>query len=419
MAKRLTAEQVATRAALAEAVRARNAAIAWRNYSLSDRGIRAAVRIAKADPAFRVSLDMLDTKGFELNTPSGIVDLYTGDLGPHNPKSWHTKLTGAGYDKHADCPKWKAFLDTTFQKDVGDDEDEQAEERKRRKELIDYMQRLLGNAVIGKVTHHVLPFFYGDGNNGKTCLLETVSLVLGDYAISAPANFLMAGRNEHYTEIARLQGARFVVCSEINQGAKFDEAKVKLLTGGDKLTGRFMRKDFTDFTPTHTLFLVGNHQPTVSSGGNAFWRRLQLIPFEHQVEDESKIDGYHQQLFDTEGPAILAWMVRGAVDVLENGLQTPKCVMAATGAYAQAENEVGQFVDECFSELKHNVTAFADVYRRYREWCRTNGTDPKTHTVFGRELAREGHKAERTTGGKRPVRDIKLDQTPPTGYMPS
>ncbi len=195
-------------------------------------------------------------------------------------------------------------------------------------ELIDYMQQLLGCAAIGKVIHHILPFFYGSGANGKSCLLETVSLVFGDYAISAPANFLMAARNEHATEIARLQGARFVVCSEINQGTKFDEAKVKLLTGGDKLTGRFMRADYTDFTPTHTLFLMGNHQPTVGAGGHAFWRRLRLIPFAHQVE--KKIDGYHQQMFDAEGPAILAWIVAGAVKVINNGLTEPQCVMAAT-----------------------------------------------------------------------------------------
>jgi putative DNA primase/helicase len=80
------------------------------------------------------------------------------------------------------------------------------------------MQRLLGCATIGKVIHHILPFFYGGGHNGKSCLLETVSLVLGDYAIIAPPNILMAGRSEHATEIARLQGARFVACSEVNQG---------------------------------------------------------------------------------------------------------------------------------------------------------------------------------------------------------
>jgi putative DNA primase/helicase len=382
MPKALTADQVATRAALAEAVRQRNAAIAWRNYSLSDRGIRAAVRIAKADPDIRLDLDMLDTNGFELNTPDGIVDLYTGERGPHNPDSFHTKVIGAGYDSGADCPKWKALLDTTFQGN---------------QELVDYMQRLLGYTCVGKVTHHILPFFYGAGDNGKTCLLETVSHVLGHYAIAAPANFLMAGRNEHATEIARLQGQRFVVCSEINQGDKFDEAKVKLLTGGDKLTGRFMRADYTDFTPTHTLFLVGNHMPNVSAGGHAFWRRLRLIPFRHRVEE--RIDGYDQQLFDEEGPAILAWMVKGAVDVLENGLLTPESVKAATREYEESEDTIGQFIAECCIRVTTDFKLPSSiVWQRYSQWCKDNGLEPKSNIVFGRELKNYRVKVGRSHG---------------------
>jgi P4 family phage/plasmid primase-like protien len=391
-----TRNQIETRAALAEAVRARNAAIAWRNYSLSDRGIRAAVRIAKADPDIRISLDMLDTKGFELNTPDGIVDLYTGKLGPPNPESFHTKVTGAGYDTGADCAKWKAFLGITFKRDKG---------------LIDYMQRLLGYATIGKVTHHILPFFHGSGDNGKSCLLETVSHVLGDYAISAPANFLMAGKSEHATEIARLQGARFVVCSEINQGAKFDEAKVKLLTGGDKLTGRFMRQDFTDFTPTHTLFLVGNHQPTVESGGHALWRRLQVIPFQHRVE--KRIDGYDQQLFDEEGPAILAWMVKGVVEVIEKGLQIPEFVKAATKDYEESEDTIGQFIDDCCRRvLDHFKLASGIVWQHYEQWCNDNGFTPKPSNVFGRELRTNYGVKVGKSNGKRYIYGLQLDSSP-------
>jgi P4 family phage/plasmid primase-like protien len=384
MPKVLTPEQVSTRAALAEAVKARNAALAWKKYSLSERGIRAAVRIAQSDPDMRTDLDLLDTNGFELNTPDGIVDLYTGKLGSHNRESFHTRLTGAGYAPAGDPVKWETFLHSTFR---GGNEDA----------LVAYMQRLLGCAVIGKVIHHILPFFHGKGDNGKSCLLETVSLVLGDYAISAPANFLISGRNEHATEIARLQGARFVVCSEINQGTKFDEAKVKLLTGGDKLSGRFMRADYIDFTPTHTLFLMGNHQPTVGAGGNGFWRRLRLIPFENQVEN--KIDGYHQVMFDAEGPAILGWIVRGAVDVLENGMTAPDCVLAATQEYELSEDTIGQFIAECCEKVSGTFKLpSGKVYRCYVEWCNANGVSPKQANVFSRELRNHGVKVGRSHG---------------------
>jgi putative DNA primase/helicase len=197
---------------------------------------------------------------------------------------------------------------------------------------------------------------------------------------------------------------------------KFDEAKVKLLTGGDKITGRFMRADYTDFTPTHTLFLVGNHQPTISAGGHAFFRRLQLIPFEHRVEE--KIDGYHQQMFDAEGPAILAWMVRGAVDVLENGLHVPECVKAATKDYEQNEDSIQQFIDECCQRVSGDFKLPSGVvYQRYVEWCRENGITPKSNSVFGRDLANHRVKVGRSDG-KRYVYGLMLDKPINNGYMP-
>ncbi len=378
----------------------------WKQYSMSQRGIAAAVRIAQSDPRMRVSVDMLDTNGLELNTPSGIVDLTNGKLGPHNSASWHTKITGAGYNPNADCPKWKAFLATTFKGD-------------NQKELVDYMQQLLGYAALGKVTHHVLPFLKGSGENGKSCLLDTASYVFGDYAISAPANFLLAGNNEHPTEIARLQGARFVVCSEINQGSKFDEAKVKLLTGGDMLTGRFMRKDFVNFRPTHTLFLMGNHQPEVNACGHAFFRRLALIEFENKVEEV--IEGYAQKMFDEEGPAILAWIVAGAVDVYANGLDTPECVKVATKEYEESEDSIAQFISEDCTRVTNEFKLLSGiVWGHYEKWCKSNGRVAKSSTVFGRDLSAHGVKVARSHG-KRYVYGLKLEDTPSDGgggYMP-
>ena len=158
-------------------------------------------------------------------------------------------------------------------------------------------------------------------------------------------------------------------------------------TGGDKLTGKFMRADFNilDFTPTHTLFLMGNHQPTVGAGGHAFWRRLRLIPFAHQVEKEDR--RLPPADVRRRGAAILAWIVAGAVKVINNGLTEPQCVMAATEEYQHQEDSIQQFIDECCLRVSSDSKLpSAQVYKRYVEWCRGNGIEPKQADVFGREL---------------------------------
>ena len=68
---------------------------------------------------------------------------------------------------------------------------------------------------------------------------------------------------------------------------------------------------------------MGNHRPSVGVGGRAFWRRLRLVPFEHTVANEDRIDNLHAMMVDAEGPAILAWIVQGAVDVAGWGLEEP------------------------------------------------------------------------------------------------
>jgi phage/plasmid-associated DNA primase len=142
------------------------------------------------------------------------------------------------------------------------------------------------------------------------------------------------------------------------------------------------------------------------AGGHAFWRRLRLIPFEHQVEN--KIDGYHQIMFNAEGSAILAWIVAGAVKVINNGLTEPQCVMAATEEYQQQEDTIQQFIDECCQRVSGDFKLPSGrVYQRYVEWCRDNGTEPKSNIVFGRELKNYRVKVG-SSHGKRYVYGVML-----------
>jgi P4 family phage/plasmid primase-like protien len=350
--------------------------IQHRMRSLSRKGLENMVALAKCSPQMRVRLADLDAKPYELNTPSGVVDLQTGALMPHTADSWHTKITGAGYDSRAVAPKFHSFLGGTFGGDA---------------ELIGYVQRLAGLAAIGRVTHHVLPFLFGGGSNGKSVLMDVMTAILGDYAQTAPANFLLAGRDRHETEIARLHGARMVVCSEINADSKFDEAKVKVLTGGDVLSGRYMRQDYFDFVPSHTLFLMGNHQPHVSAGGTSFWRRLRLIPFLHTVPPEQRNPNLATELISEEGAAILAWIVAGARQVTAMGLRDPESVTAATREYSDdTKAGVARFLDEVCTVGGTNTQMAKAVHASYQEWARENGEPLVSIQKFGLQMRAAG-----------------------------
>ncbi len=343
-----------------------------RTRSLSRRSLEDMLKVARSHPAIVVTTHELDADPYALNTPDGAVNLRTGTLTPPDPAALHSRSTLAAPDYDAATPLWDKFLAETF---AGHED------------VIPYLQRLVGYAATGVVTYHVLPFAHGSGANGKSVFLGVTGKALGDYASTANNRLLLAGATQHETEIARLAGMRMVVASEVNENDRFDEAKVKLLTGGDRLTSRFMRQDFFSFDPTHHLWVMGNEQPRVTTGGEAFWRRARLIPFTNTVPVDKRNQNLENELLAQEAAGILAWIIKGAVNALSSGLDEPDSVMAATKEYAAEEDQLGRFLEERThrgsSVLRVQQT---DLIAEYKRWCIAQGEQAKTSQALGREL---------------------------------
>ncbi|WP_354186966.1 phage/plasmid primase, P4 family [Arthrobacter sp. UYCu712] len=371
--------------------------------ALSARGTTDMLAQAQTDTRITVTIDDLDAHPWELNTPGGIIDLRTGQLRASDPAKLHTMMTSCTPDFDADPAMWLRFLSQTFPL----------------QDLVDYMQRLVGYSAVGEVREHLLPFAYGNGGNGKGVFLEALVAVLGDYATTSPNGFLMASNYApHTTEIARLAGKRMVLASEVNEDDRFDEAKVKQLAGGDSLTARFMRQDDFTFRPSHQIWLMGNHQPAVESGGHSFWRRLRLIPFTHTVADENRIEDLQGILARQHGPAVLAWVAKGAAAYAQVGLQEPGGVKAATEDYAHSVDTVGRFLEEecelhTGDAAPHFATTVSALRQAYDRWCADNGETPLKGRAFQTQLQRAGiltgTKAPRASGGVRMYGGVTLN----------
>jgi putative DNA primase/helicase len=344
-----------------------------RRRALSTTGINAMLTQAKSAPGMVVNAARLDADPYALCTPDGIVDLRTSLVKTPDPnKDFHSRSTTVG-PQHMHTPRWDRFLTDTFGSDA------------EGLEMIAFLQLLLGYSVTGDVGGQVLPFLFGAGKNGKSVLLDVLMKLLGDYADAAPPGFLMARPYEgHPTDLAELHGRRVIVCSEVKHGDKFDEARVKLLTGGDRIKARRMRQDFFSFEPTHHLWLLGNHRPEVGTGGFAFWRRMRLIPFERVVSDERKIDNLADILVTEEGPGILGWLIDGARRYLagDKDLTGPQRVRIATTAYAETEDHTGRFFEECCAlgaDLRAEQTG---LYAGYKTWCQNEGAPAMSSRAF-------------------------------------
>ena len=188
-------------------------------------------------------------------------------------------------------------------------------------------------------------FIYGPGGNGKSQLQKLMSEILGDYTKTAAMDTFTASRHQrHLTEIAMLDGARFVGMSETEKGQMWSQARINQLTGGDPVTANYMRQDLFTFVPKFKLMVVGNHKPQLGTVNDAARRRFLIVPFLYKPDKPDKTLGAKLR---EEYPAILRWMIEGCLDWQANGFVLPDVVKQATSDYFEDEDLCGRWIAEC------------------------------------------------------------------------
>ena len=360
----------------------------------SSRSVMAVQTLARADRRHAATVEQWDADPWLLNTPGGEVNLKTGEMRPHRLESFATKMT-AVTPAAGPCPTWHRFLARITGNDA---------------ELVGYLQRLCGYALVGEVVEHVLVFLYGLGANGKSTFVNTVAGIMGSYGQTAPMDtFTETAGAQHPTDLAMLRGARLVTATETEDGRRWAAAKIKVLTGGDRIAARFMRQDFFEFTPQFTLVISGNHKPGLRAVDEAMRRRMHLIPFTHTIPLNERDTGLPKAL-EAEWPAILAWAIEGCLQWQKAGLNPPAIVSSATEDYLADEDTLGQWLEDATVREFGAFESTSALHRDYREWAESTGEKFLGVKRFSQALVDRGLTKDRRATAKgftgRRLRDL-------------
>jgi putative DNA primase/helicase len=340
--------------------------------------VAAIERLARADRRHAAIVEQWDADPLLLNTPGGPVDLRTGELHGRDREKYLTKMTAAS--PGGDCPLWRCFLDRVTNGNS---------------ELQAFLQRVIGYCLTGSIREHGLFFLYITGEKGKSVFFFSISGLLGDYSKSAPASaFTASSTEQHPTDVAGLRGARFVTATETEDGRWWAEAKIKNLTGGDRVTARFMRQDFFEYVPQFKLVVAGNHKPGLRSVDEAIRRRLHLIPFTVTIGEPDR-DPVLAEKLKAEYSGILGWAIDGCLMWQTEGLKPPAVVRDATENYLAAEDAVGRYIEDRCSLGGGYWTAGASLFVSWQQWCEQTGECSGTQKRFTQRLQARGIQAER------------------------
>jgi putative DNA primase/helicase len=343
--------------------------------------IKEMVDLARSDVP--VMPDELDASPELLNTESGTIDLRTGELREHRREDLLTKIAPTNYRPDASARTWEAFLERALPGD----------------ELRAFVQRAVGYSATGDTSEQCMFINHGGGANGKSTFQEAIAAALGDYAMRAPTEMLLAKRSDGVpNDIARLKGARFVSASETEEGRRLAESRIKDLTGQDTVTARFMKAEWFDFAPTHKLWLSTNHKPEIRGTDAAIWRRIRLVPWTVTIPSAEQ-DKKLPVALRHELSGILAWVVRGCLQWRREGLQAPDEVRKATGEYRAEMDVLAGFLAECCEVDTGHWEYAKDLYESYKRWCDENGERPEPQRKFGGRLGERGFGRDR--GGSR------------------
>ena len=333
-----------------------------------------------------ISVEELDKDPFLLNTPGGEVDLRTGELLPHNPEHFHTKITAvAPSDEGAE--EWAAFLNLITCGNA---------------ELEEYLQMTSGQEAVGRVYSENILIIYGGGRNGKSTYYNTKGRVLGDYAGLITAETLTTGRKSGKNwELAGIRGKRLIIAPELEEGTRLDAAFVKKICSTDKMTGEKKYKDPFDFEPSHTVALFTNHLPRVGSSDAGTWRRLIVIPFLAKFEGINDIKNYADYLYRNAGGAILKWICEGAKKFIEAGyrVEPPEIVKQAIEAYRQQNDWLNNYLSErCEIDTTYKQKS-GELYADYRNYCLNTGDYTRSAPDFKAAIENAGFTTKKTKTG--------------------
>lgn len=343
---------------------------AWAHGSLSAPRLKAAVELARSDPRIAVSAERFDADPDVLNTRNGVVNLRTGALTAHDPALLLGSIANASFDPSAECPLWEASLLRAMGGDA---------------ELVSYLQRAFGYAATGHTFEQVFFLFTGFGGTGKSTVLETLGEVLGTYAMAASASaFMHTGgpRSGPEPELHRLIPARYVYSSEIEATGRLNEARLRSVTGSEKVPTRDLWEQVKERMPRFSLFLASNTEPRVVEHHDGTWRRIHLVRWDQPVGAARELDFKSRLLAEKDG--ILAWVVRGAVQWFRRGgLEPPTQVSDWVASYRHSEDTLGRFLGERTVDDVACRVESTELYRAYSAWLSAEGLPPVSQREFG------------------------------------
>lgn len=359
----------------------------WAISSESNSRIAAAITLAQSEPGISVAPTELDSDPMLFNVANGTIDLLTGELREHRKTDLCTRITNVEYDLGARSDLWDSFIRTATGGDL---------------ELATYLQRACGYAMQGTVSEKRFWLLFGVPDTSKSTFIAAIAKAFGGYHESADAStwLVQSSVGSNRGDMVKLLNARLVTSVEFPANARWDEALIKKVTGGDLLTYAAKYESEVTFAPTFALWCACNDAPKIRDDDAGMWTRAQRVPFDHAIPKAQQDKEMGKKL---EAPdvlsAILAWCVNGCFDWRRAGLPECKAIDDSVRRYREENDQCAGFIADCLEFYPTYRCGTAELRDVYEKWCRENGIkQPLSAIDLAKRLREKGGEPNKSHG---------------------
>jgi len=346
--------------------------------------LKSVVEMLKVHPCVATLATEFDINKQLIGLKNGVYDLDKAQFRKAKKEDMVTESLGVTYSEYKSAPKWEQFLNDIFEGD---------------KELISYMQKVIGYSLSGDISEQAIWFAHGNGSNGKSVFFSVLQNLFGTYYVQAqPSLFDRDDKNMEEAKMM-LKGKRLAIGTELQRGIRLDIKTVKDLTGGEPITGRNLYERSITYTPTAKIFTFGNHKFSIADTDPALWRRFVIIPFLRNFSGAERRNGLVEELLE-ELDGIFNWAVEGyemwfaEKNTTKLAQDIPQICQVTKNDYMFDEDYIAQFLEQTVDvgdpENKKYRISKSELYSTYKKWCEEDGVKAKTKKNFNNDIKAKG-----------------------------
>ena len=277
----------------------------------------------------------------------------------HNPASRLFSCLSYPYEPQATCPKFDDAILGIFAKSSNP------------KDMVRHFEEILGYAVSAR--RHIAMFILliGQGNNGKSKLLETVQRLIGEHAVMSDS---LGTFQKDKFNTAALHGKLLFCDDDLNFGVTLNDGLIKKLSESKLVSARHVYGRKFTFRSLALPIIASNDYPNTHDISHGMIRRVHVIPFDRQFTPTEDNKELFPSIWDEEMSGVLNRALAGLQRLLERGkfLEPADCIKGRHDFLAHA-NPLFAFLQEGMVKDPNAELKVQDFRYAFASWAKQQG----------------------------------------------